>query len=101
EELLDGLRCPDGFPESSSSVTKWKLKLRLRSHFSRGGTLETFVAKELEAFLRWQDTVYGADGMVLKMDEGLKTNTPELVYLLFLWYLIYASMGNLKTLWCF
>jgi len=34
-------------------------------------------------------------------DSGLRDNTPELVYLAFIWYLIYNSMGNMKTLWCF
>jgi hypothetical protein len=52
EELLEALRTLEGIPESNSEVTKWKLKLRLRSHFSRGETLDTFVEKELESFFR-------------------------------------------------
>jgi hypothetical protein len=52
-------------------------------------------------FERWQSAVMGKEGMVLEMTESLRQNTPEMVFLLFVWYLIYSSMGNLKTLWCF
>jgi hypothetical protein len=116
ESMIDDLE-GFGFLESTILLVREKLYCRLVSNIHQGGTIEELHSQELGSYWKWRSKVLSDRESATRSRSGsgslyntpptspvssaaASSPTPARVQLqeLFLWYLLYVTMGNLKTL---